>query len=63
MHFSSCILASVLDKDKVKKVIDEVTCWVSSAEEGDSVVLRDMRGRKLVPFHPATSHLLPPHMN
>lgn len=60
MHFSYCILVSVLDKDKVKKVIDEVTCWVASAEEGESVILHDIQGRKYVPFHPSTSHPLIP---
>uniref|UniRef100_A0A8C3TC58 Uncharacterized protein n=1 Tax=Chelydra serpentina TaxID=8475 RepID=A0A8C3TC58_CHESE len=35
---------STLDKDKVKKVIDEVTRWVTSAEEGGSMVLHDISG-------------------
>ncbi|XP_067398331.1 poly(A)-specific ribonuclease PNLDC1 isoform X2 [Emydura macquarii macquarii] len=35
---------STLDKDKVKKAIDDVTCWLPSAEEGDSMVLHDMSG-------------------
>ncbi|KAL8185999.1 UNVERIFIED_CONTAM: hypothetical protein K2H54_061342 [Gekko kuhli] len=38
------VVHSVLEKDKVKKVIDEVTCWVSSAVEGESVVLHDLYG-------------------
>uniref|UniRef100_A0A8C8SEC8 PARN like, ribonuclease domain containing 1 n=1 Tax=Pelusios castaneus TaxID=367368 RepID=A0A8C8SEC8_9SAUR len=35
---------STLDKDKVKEVIDDVTCWLPSANEGDSMVLHDMCG-------------------
>uniref|UniRef100_A0A8C0QKU0 PARN like ribonuclease domain containing exonuclease 1 n=1 Tax=Chelonoidis abingdonii TaxID=106734 RepID=A0A8C0QKU0_CHEAB len=35
---------STLDKDKVKKVIDDVTRWVPSAEEGGSMVLHDISG-------------------
>ncbi|CAM5133483.1 unnamed protein product [Natator depressus] len=38
---------STLDKDKVKKVIDDVTCWVPSAEEGDSMVLHNISGFQL----------------
>uniref|UniRef100_A0A8C0QL22 PARN like ribonuclease domain containing exonuclease 1 n=1 Tax=Chelonoidis abingdonii TaxID=106734 RepID=A0A8C0QL22_CHEAB len=37
---------STLDKDKVKKVIDDVTRWVPSAEEGGSMVLHDISGMK-----------------
>ncbi|KAL7987632.1 hypothetical protein Chor_006551 [Crotalus horridus] len=36
------------DKDKVKKVIDQVTCWISSAEEEDSVVLQDVYGFQVI---------------
>ncbi|XP_054849753.1 poly(A)-specific ribonuclease PNLDC1 [Eublepharis macularius] len=38
------IVHSVMDKDKLKKVIDEVTCWLSSAEEGEFMVLHDIYG-------------------
>nr|XP_056709285.1 poly(A)-specific ribonuclease PNLDC1 [Euleptes europaea] len=38
------IVHSVTDKDKLKEVIDKVTCWVSSAEEGESMVLHDIYG-------------------
>ncbi|XP_073193933.1 poly(A)-specific ribonuclease PNLDC1 isoform X2 [Lepidochelys kempii] len=38
---------STLDKDNVKKVIDDVTCWVPSAEEGDSMVLHNISGFQL----------------
>ncbi|XP_043367177.1 poly(A)-specific ribonuclease PNLDC1 isoform X4 [Dermochelys coriacea] len=38
---------STLDKDKVKKMIDDVTCWVPSAEEGDSMVLHNISGFQL----------------
>ncbi|XP_077204456.1 poly(A)-specific ribonuclease PNLDC1 isoform X3 [Paroedura picta] len=44
LHSGNWIVQSVLDKDKMKKVIDEVTCWVSSAEEGESLVLHDIYG-------------------
>ncbi|XP_026561039.1 poly(A)-specific ribonuclease PNLDC1 isoform X1 [Pseudonaja textilis] len=36
------------DKDKVKKVIDQVTCWISSAEEEDSMVLHDIYGFQVI---------------
>ncbi|XP_025057799.1 poly(A)-specific ribonuclease PNLDC1 isoform X2 [Alligator sinensis] len=35
---------STLDKDRLKVVIDEVTRWVSSAEEGESMVVSDLTG-------------------
>ncbi|XP_044864349.1 poly(A)-specific ribonuclease PNLDC1 [Mauremys mutica] len=38
---------STLDKDKVKKVIDDVTRWVPSAEEGGSMVLHDISGLQI----------------
>ncbi|XP_053238285.1 poly(A)-specific ribonuclease PNLDC1 isoform X3 [Podarcis raffonei] len=40
----SLMVHSAFEKDKLKKVIDEVTCWVSSAEVKDSMVLRDIYG-------------------
>ncbi|XP_025029810.1 poly(A)-specific ribonuclease PNLDC1 [Python bivittatus] len=42
------IVQSSFDKDKVKKVIDEVTCWMCSAEEEDSMVLHDMYGFQVI---------------
>ncbi|KAM6462821.1 poly(A)-specific ribonuclease PNLDC1 isoform 1-T1 [Liasis olivaceus] len=42
------IVRSSFDKDKVKKVIDEVTCWMCSAEEEDSMVLHDMYGFQVI---------------
>ncbi|XP_008121494.1 poly(A)-specific ribonuclease PNLDC1 isoform X1 [Anolis carolinensis] len=38
----SWMVRSGFGKDKLKKVIEEVTCWVSSAEEKDSMVLHDL---------------------
>uniref|UniRef100_A0A2D4GLX6 Uncharacterized protein n=1 Tax=Micrurus corallinus TaxID=54390 RepID=A0A2D4GLX6_MICCO len=35
-------------KDKVKKAIDQVTCWISSAEEEDSMVLHDIYGFQVI---------------
>lgn len=35
---------STLEKDCLKKAIEEVTCWVTSAAEGDTMVLRDLNG-------------------
>lgn len=48
MHLSSFFRSSGFDKDKLKKVIDEVTCWVALAEEKDSMVLHDIYGRKYI---------------
>lgn len=30
----------------VKKAIDEVTCWIAAAKEGDSMILQDLSGMK-----------------
>ncbi|XP_042319221.1 poly(A)-specific ribonuclease PNLDC1 [Sceloporus undulatus] len=40
----SSMVHSGFGKDKLKKVIEEVTCWVSSAEEKDCLVLHDLYG-------------------
>uniref|UniRef100_A0A8D0GK71 PARN like ribonuclease domain containing exonuclease 1 n=1 Tax=Sphenodon punctatus TaxID=8508 RepID=A0A8D0GK71_SPHPU len=37
-------IRSALDKDRLKVVIEEVTRWVPSAEEGDFMVLHDIKG-------------------
>ncbi|KAM6355214.1 poly(A)-specific ribonuclease PNLDC1 [Podargus strigoides] len=33
---------SVLDRDVLKKAIDEVTCWIAAAEEDDTMILQDL---------------------
>ncbi|KAH0622421.1 hypothetical protein JD844_024721, partial [Phrynosoma platyrhinos] len=38
----SSMVHSGFGKDKLKKIIEEVTCWVSSAEEKDSLILHDL---------------------
>ncbi|NXA49184.1 PNDC1 ribonuclease, partial [Nothocercus julius] len=35
---------SVLDRDSMKKAIDEVTSWIAGAEEEETMILRDLRG-------------------
>ncbi|XP_053150555.1 poly(A)-specific ribonuclease PNLDC1 isoform X2 [Hemicordylus capensis] len=40
--------AHSIDRDKLKKVIDEVTFWVSFAEEEDSMVLHDIHGFQML---------------
>ncbi|NWX97632.1 PNDC1 ribonuclease, partial [Nothoprocta ornata] len=35
---------SVLDRDSMKKAIDEVTCWIGGAEEEETMILRDLSG-------------------
>lgn len=37
---------SNLDRDVLKKAIDEVTCWIAAAEEDDTMVLHDLSGKK-----------------
>ncbi|XP_066467445.1 poly(A)-specific ribonuclease PNLDC1 isoform X2 [Tiliqua scincoides] len=43
----SWTLHSGFSKDKMKKVIEEVTLWVVSAKEDDSIVLHDVHGSQL----------------
>ncbi|NXA37720.1 PNDC1 ribonuclease, partial [Eudromia elegans] len=35
---------SVLDKESMKKAIDEVTCWIAGAEEEETMILQDLSG-------------------
>ncbi|XP_025922309.1 poly(A)-specific ribonuclease PNLDC1 isoform X4 [Apteryx rowi] len=49
LAFSSCLIMaltiiSVLDRDKMKKAIDEVTCWIAAAEEEETMILQDLSG-------------------
>ncbi|XP_067149619.1 poly(A)-specific ribonuclease PNLDC1 isoform X1 [Apteryx mantelli] len=37
-------VCSVLDRDKMKKAIDEVTCWIAAAEEEETMILQDLSG-------------------
>ncbi|XP_061482347.1 poly(A)-specific ribonuclease PNLDC1 isoform X2 [Rhineura floridana] len=40
----SWMISSGFERNKLKRMIDEVTCWVSLAEEKDSMVLHDIYG-------------------
>ncbi|NXD76651.1 PNDC1 ribonuclease, partial [Halcyon senegalensis] len=35
-------VSSVLDRDALKKAIDEVTCWIAAAEEEETMILQDL---------------------
>ncbi|XP_075002356.1 poly(A)-specific ribonuclease PNLDC1 isoform X2 [Calonectris borealis] len=40
-------VSSALDRDVLKKAIDEVTCWIAAAEEEETMVLRDLSGYQM----------------
>ncbi|XP_064365283.1 poly(A)-specific ribonuclease PNLDC1 isoform X4 [Dromaius novaehollandiae] len=37
-------VCSVLDRDRMKKAVDEVTCWIAAAEEEETMILQDLSG-------------------
>ncbi|XP_068794968.1 poly(A)-specific ribonuclease PNLDC1 isoform X5 [Struthio camelus] len=37
-------VCSVLDRERMKKAIDEVTCWIAAAEEEETMILQDLSG-------------------
>ncbi|XP_055569339.1 poly(A)-specific ribonuclease PNLDC1 isoform X2 [Falco cherrug] len=37
-------ISSVVNRDVLKKAIDEVTCWVGAAEEEETLILQDLSG-------------------
>uniref|UniRef100_A0A8B9F2W1 PARN like, ribonuclease domain containing 1 n=1 Tax=Amazona collaria TaxID=241587 RepID=A0A8B9F2W1_9PSIT len=39
-------VSSALDRDVLKKAIDEVTCWIAAAEEEETMILQDLSGMK-----------------
>ncbi|NWQ77517.1 PNDC1 ribonuclease, partial [Columbina picui] len=41
-------VSSDLDRDVLKKAIDEVTCWIAAAEEDDTMVLQDLSGYQMI---------------
>ncbi|NXK45695.1 PNDC1 ribonuclease, partial [Chauna torquata] len=41
-------VCSALDRDVVKKAIDEVTCWIAAAEEGETMTLQDLSGSQML---------------
>ncbi|NWX08380.1 PNDC1 ribonuclease, partial [Caloenas nicobarica] len=40
-------VSSDLDRDVLKKAIDEVTCWIAAAEEDDTMVLQGLSGYQM----------------
>ncbi|XP_064303028.1 poly(A)-specific ribonuclease PNLDC1 isoform X2 [Phalacrocorax carbo] len=40
-------VSSVLDRDVLKKAIDEVTCWIAAAEEEETMILQDLSGYQM----------------
>lgn len=46
MPLSSWSCSSTLDRDVLKKAIDEVTCWIAEAEEEETMILQDLSGMK-----------------
>uniref|UniRef100_A0A8C9FFL5 Uncharacterized protein n=1 Tax=Pavo cristatus TaxID=9049 RepID=A0A8C9FFL5_PAVCR len=51
-------VCSALNMNVVKKAIDEVTCWIAAAKEGDTVILQDLSGMKQGAFLWALSGLV-----
>uniref|UniRef100_A0A672UDJ6 PARN like ribonuclease domain containing exonuclease 1 n=1 Tax=Strigops habroptila TaxID=2489341 RepID=A0A672UDJ6_STRHB len=41
-------VSSALDRDVLKKAIDEVTCWVAAAEEEETMILQDLSGYQML---------------
>ncbi|NXC42348.1 PNDC1 ribonuclease, partial [Penelope pileata] len=41
-------VCSALDRNVVKKAIDEVSCWIAAAKEGDTVILRNLSGSHML---------------
>ncbi|NXI45471.1 PNDC1 ribonuclease, partial [Galbula dea] len=39
--------SSALDRDVLKKAIDEVTCWIAAAEEEETMILQDLDGHQM----------------
>ncbi|NXG47885.1 PNDC1 ribonuclease, partial [Psilopogon haemacephalus] len=39
--------SSSLDRDVLKKAIDEVTCWIAAAEEEETMILQDLSGYQI----------------
>ncbi|KFP26877.1 Poly(A)-specific ribonuclease PARN-like domain-containing protein 1, partial [Colius striatus] len=40
-------ISSGLDRNVLKKAIDEVTCWIATAEEEETMVLQDLNGHQM----------------
>ncbi|XP_052640791.1 poly(A)-specific ribonuclease PNLDC1 isoform X1 [Harpia harpyja] len=40
-------VSSALDRDVLKKAIDEVTCWIGAAEEEETMILQDLSGSQM----------------
>ncbi|XP_074024813.1 poly(A)-specific ribonuclease PNLDC1 [Numenius arquata] len=40
-------VSSALDRDVLKKAIDEVTCWIAAAEEEETMILQDLSGYQI----------------
>ncbi|NXL41650.1 PNDC1 ribonuclease, partial [Podilymbus podiceps] len=40
-------VSSALDRDVLKKAIDEVTCWIAAAEEEETMILHDLSGYQM----------------
>ncbi|XP_035394755.1 poly(A)-specific ribonuclease PNLDC1 isoform X3 [Cygnus atratus] len=41
-------VCSAVDRDVMKKAIDEVTCWIVAAEEGETMILKDLSGSQML---------------
>ncbi|NXN99988.1 PNDC1 ribonuclease, partial [Rhinopomastus cyanomelas] len=41
-------VSSGLDRNVLKKAIDEVTCWIAAAEEDESMILHDLSGWQML---------------
>ncbi|XP_065536544.1 poly(A)-specific ribonuclease PNLDC1 isoform X3 [Lathamus discolor] len=41
-------VSSTLDRDVLKKAIDEVTCWITEAKEEETMILQDLSGYQML---------------
>lgn len=49
ISYTACFPSSSsnnVDKDVLKKAIDEVTSWITAAKEEDTMILQDLKGMK-----------------
>ncbi|KAM9019194.1 poly(A)-specific ribonuclease PNLDC1 isoform 4-T4 [Ara ararauna] len=51
-------VSSALDRDALKKAIDEVTCWIAAAEEEETMILQDLSGYQVLEVQLVLRHAL-----
>ncbi|XP_071596585.1 poly(A)-specific ribonuclease PNLDC1 isoform X1 [Heliangelus exortis] len=51
-------VSSGLDRDALKKAIDEVTCWIATAKEEETMTLQDLSGYQMIEVQLVLRHAL-----